>query len=160
MGFVLLGLVWSLGLQPVAAPTLDPALEREARRLETQLIAPCCWTQPVAIHQSPAADEIRRDVRRKLAAGLTPQAILEEYVAEYGPRILSEPPARGFGRALYIVPVVLLVLSAAGLAALVRRMAARTAPATEPPSPGAGEPPGLPDEAYATRLDDELRDLP
>ncbi len=158
MGLALVALVWMLGLQPAEAPpvpTLDPALERQARRLEAELVAPCCWTQQVSVHQSPAADAIRRDIRRKLAAGLTPQAIRDGYVAEYGERILAEPPARGFSRALYVLPVVLLVLSAAGLAALVRRMARREMPL--PAAPAEGAP--TPENRYAERLDEELRDL-
>jgi cytochrome c-type biogenesis protein CcmH len=130
--------------------------EREARAIETMLVAPCCFSQQVSEHQSEAADEVRRDVRARLAAAQTRQEILDAYVAQYGKRILAEPPARGFDAVLYVLPAVTLVLSAGLLAVVVRRFArARAAPATTGPDGGAA-PPDPDDEA---RLDDELRDL-
>lgn len=156
MTLAAVGLVLALAGQPGGTPAPgDPALERQARQLETQLVAPCCWTQQVSVHQSPAAEEIRRDIRRQLAAGRTPQEILDAYVAAYGERILAQPPARGFTRALYVLPVVLFIASAAGLVVLVRRLA-QGARAT-PGAPAAA--PDTPESAYAERLDEELRDL-
>lgn len=43
-------------------------LERDAREIEAALIAPCCFSQQVSVHQSPAADEVRKDIRKRLAA--------------------------------------------------------------------------------------------
>jgi hypothetical protein len=45
----------------VVALSIAPALanvdlEREARAIETMLIAPCCFSQQVSVHQSAAAD--------------------------------------------------------------------------------------------------------
>jgi cytochrome c-type biogenesis protein CcmH len=132
-------------------PLASPALEQEARQLETMLIAPCCWSQQVSVHQSPAADEVRKDIRRRLSEGRTRQEILDAYVAQFGERILAEPPARGFARALYVLPIVLLILSVAVLTALVRRMAR--------PARAVAHPEGAPADAYDERLNDELRDL-
>ena len=72
-------------------------------------MAPCCWAQQVSLHQSPAADEIKQNIRRLLAEGKTSEQILDSYVAEYGDRILSEPPARGFSRLIYVAPWVFLI---------------------------------------------------
>jgi cytochrome c-type biogenesis protein CcmH len=130
-------------------------LERDAREIESMLIAPCCFSQQVSVHQSPAADEVRADVRVRLAAGQTRREILDAYVARYGKRILAEPPAEGFDLTLYLVPIFTLLLSGAALGFVVRRFARRkpqrtgTADATAPPA----------DVDAETRLDDELRDL-
>ena len=71
----------------MALAAADPqALEREAKLLEAKLMAPCCWAQQVSLHQSPAADEIKQNIRRLLAEGKTSQQILDTYVAEYGDR--------------------------------------------------------------------------
>ena len=131
-----------------------PDLEAEARRIEAALIAPCCWSQQVSVHQSGAADEIRRDVRRRLAAGETRQQILDAYVAQYGPGILAEPSARGFNISLYAVPILLFFASAVTLALVVRRFVRPKAVAADAGAAGvagAGQ--------YGARLDDELRDL-
>jgi cytochrome c-type biogenesis protein CcmH len=138
---------------PQAAP-LDPALEAEARQIETEVIAPCCWSQQVSVHQSPAADQMRADIRAMLADGRSHDQVLETFVAQYGERILAVPRARGYKLSLYVLPVVLLVASAFVLGLLVRRMAGRGAPA-----PAGGPAPGAADDQYRDRLADELRDL-
>jgi cytochrome c-type biogenesis protein CcmH len=140
----------------LAQPAADPALEQEAKRIEAMVIAPCCWSQQVSVHQSPAADEMRQEIRRQLTAGRTRQQILDAYVARYGEQILAEPPARGFKRTLYVLPVLLLVVSAVVLSLVVKRMARKPAVAGVPadglPAPGAAD-------TYDSRLNDELRDL-
>jgi len=138
---------------PQAAP-LDPALEAEARQIETEVIAPCCWSQQVSVHQSPAADQMRADIRAMLADGRSHDQVLETFVAQYGERILAVPRARGYKLSLYVLPVVLLVASAFVLGLLVRRMAGRGAPA-----PAGGPASGAADDQYRDRLADELRDL-
>jgi cytochrome c-type biogenesis protein CcmH/NrfF len=96
-----------------AAPQMSPVdLEREARSLEAALIAPCCFSQQVSVHESPASDEVRRDVRARLAAGQTRQQILDAYVKEYGKRILAVPPPEGFDVTLYVTPIAVFVLTA------------------------------------------------
>ena len=62
----------------LAVAAADPqALEREAKQLEARLMAPCCWAQQVSLHQSPAADEIKQNIRRMLAEGKTSEQILD-----------------------------------------------------------------------------------
>jgi cytochrome c-type biogenesis protein CcmH len=142
----------ALWLAVVAA---DPqTLEREAKQLETMLMAPCCWAQQVSLHQSPAADEIKQNIRKLLADGKTRQQILDVYVAEYGDRILAEPPARGFSAALYVAPWIFLAGSVGLVVVVIRRLRspgaepARAEPASAPP-----------DEAESERIDEELRKL-
>jgi cytochrome c-type biogenesis protein CcmH len=135
-----------LGLQPAAD------VEREARAIESMLIAPCCFSQQVSLHQSGAADEVRKDVRLRLARGESREQILDAYVGQYGKRILAEPPAEGFDRALYVLPPLLLLGSAAMVIWLVRRFSGRAVAIAGPAPPA---PPG----DYDQKLDDELRDL-
>jgi cytochrome c-type biogenesis protein CcmH len=129
-----------------------PDLEREARVLESMIIAPCCFSQQVSVHQSPAADEVRKDVRARLAAGQTREQILNAYVGQYGKRILAQPPAEGFDLALYVLPPLLLLGSAAMVIWLVRRFSGRAIAVAEPA-------PAVPAGDYDQKLDDELRDL-
>jgi cytochrome c-type biogenesis protein CcmH len=119
------------------------------------LIAPCCFSQQVSVHLSPAADEVRQDIRKRLAAGETRDQILDAYVAQYGNRILAEPPAEGMTRVLYLLPPLVLVLTAALIVVVVRRFtgsqAAQAQAAYSTPVPAA--------DRYSAELDDELRDL-
>jgi len=152
-----MGILTSLfiALLLTAAPQDPQALEQEAKQIETMLIAPCCWSQQVSLHQSPAADEIKANIRRLLAQNKTRQQILDAYVSEYGDRILAEPPARGFSAALYVLPWVFLAGSVGLVVTVVRRLRAHAsrAPAAAPRAPSAES------EAETDRLDEELRNL-
>lgn len=145
-----LTLIVALGLGPVLS---GADLEREARALEAMIIAPCCFSQQVSVHRSAAADEVRKDVRARLAAGQTREQILDAYVAQYGKRILAQPPAEGFDLALYVLPPLLLVASAALVIVVLRRFSHRPAAVTEVATTPAAS------STYDERLDDELRDL-
>jgi len=144
----------TLGLW-LAVVAADPqALEREAKQLEAKLMAPCCWAQQVSLHQSPAADEIKQAIRKLLAEGKTSQQILDIYVAQYGDRILAEPPARGFSRLIYVAPWVFLVASVGLVIVVIRRLRAVT------PAPARSERAAAPpSEDEADRIDEELRNL-
>jgi cytochrome c-type biogenesis protein CcmH/NrfF len=130
-------------------------LEQEARVIEEMLIAPCCFSQQVSVHQSPAASEARRDIRARLAAGENRQQILDAYVAEYGTRELATPPAEGINLLLFVTPVVVLVSSIGLVFLAVRRLSGRRDAEPDGESP--------PEAAWtsdiAARLDDELEDL-
>lgn len=147
-----MALLTALSLAQTPAPG-DP--ERQARQIETMVIAPCCFSQQVSVHQSPAAEEVRRDIRVRLAAGQTQEEILDAYVARYGKRILAVPPASGFDLTLYVAPVIALLASVALVVVVVRRFTAHPPP-PEPLAAGAAPRAGT---ALETRLDDELRDL-
>ena len=144
----------AMALWLAVAAADPPSLEREAKQLEAALMAPCCWAQQVSLHQSPAADEIKQNIRRLLAEGKTRQQVLDIYVAEFGDRILAEPPARGFSRLIYVAPWVFLAGSIGLVIMVIRRLrpAAAASAKAEPGSAG-------PNDAEAERIDEELRNL-
>jgi cytochrome c-type biogenesis protein CcmH len=139
------------------APADPQALEQEAKQIEAMLIAPCCWSQQVSLHQSAVVDEIKANIRRMLAENKTRQQILDAYVAEYGDRILAEPPARGFSAALYVLPWVFLAGSIGLVVLVVRRL--RAPGGRGPASPAAARAASAESEAETDRLDEELRNL-
>jgi len=112
-------LVWMMVVGTVAVGATDP--EREAREIEDLLMAPCCFRQQVSVHQSPTANEVRRDIRTRLAKGETRQVILDAYVAEHGSGILVVPPAQGSNLVLYVLPPLALVGSVLGVVGVIRR---------------------------------------
>ncbi|MCX6543948.1 MAG: cytochrome c-type biogenesis protein CcmH [Acidobacteria bacterium] len=152
-----MGILTSLfvALVLTTAPQDPQALEQEAKQIEAMLIAPCCWSQQVSLHQSPAADDIKANIRRLLAQNKTRQQILDAYVSEYGDRILAEPPARGFSAALYVLPWVFLAGSVGLVVAVVRRLRA----GASPPPPATPSTPATESDAETDRLDEELRNL-
>lgn len=130
-------------------------IEGPARELEAVLIAPCCFSQQVSVHHSPAADQVRQDIRTRLSAGETRQQILDAYVSQHGKRILAQPPAEGIAHLLYILPPLAFVLTAALVVAILRRFTASRA--SEPRVAGAT---ALPlDARYSEELDEQLHEL-
>ena len=113
-------------------------LDKDARELEAMLIAPCCFSQQVSVHHSAAADEVRQDIRKRLAAGETREQILDAYEAQYGKRVLAEPPAEGIARMLYVLPPLVFVLTAALMwgAHLLRKHAENQVTKSTRPSSG------------------------
>lgn len=156
---MLLSLALVVGLAVIPVPAVTPAQEAEARRIESMLIAPCCWSQQVSVHQSPAADEIRRDIRKRLARGESSQQILDDYVVQFGVRILAVPPARGFTRVLYVIPPIALLAGTGLVIVLVRRFIARTVKPHAAADTGTAPAAFQGEASYERRLDEELEDL-
>jgi cytochrome c-type biogenesis protein CcmH len=62
-----------------------------ASRLEGRLLAPCCWNQTLDIHASEPTYQLRSEIRRRLKAGESPDAIEQSIVQRYGQKILAVP---------------------------------------------------------------------
>ena len=148
---------WGLLAAALLATAPQPAdyVELQAQQIESALVAPCCFRQQVSVHSSAAADDVRRDVRARLAAGQSRQDILDFYVAQYGKRILAEPPPEGAGIALRWAPVV---IGLAGLGLLVVFLRQVTGRMPRRVLAGAGLDAGASLDEQV-QLDEALRDL-
>jgi len=97
-------------------------------RLTHELIAPCCWREPIAIHRSQEALQMLDEVEKLVAEGRSEQEIKNIYIARYGPRILADPP--GVSRYwLYLLPFSLLTWFMVAAVFRLRSLVKRTAPA-------------------------------
>jgi cytochrome c-type biogenesis protein CcmH len=139
-----LALVALAALTLTAAPAAAAPSEGD---LEQQFMCVECGTA-LSVSQSPVAERERALIRRDLAAGKSVKQIKADMVDAYGPDVLAQPSGGGFDAVAWIVPVVLVLLAAAGLFVAARRW--RRAPAT----PDAVPPPL--DPADARRLDSDL----
>ena len=108
--------------------------------------------ESLAVAQSPEAYSERQYIRTLIAQGLTKKQIENQLVAQYGPAVLGQPPAKGVNLIVYIVPpllvavgIVVLVITIPRWRRRARDAAAGQAPATAPP-----------DSAEARRLDEDL----
>jgi cytochrome c-type biogenesis protein CcmH len=134
-------LVLVLAAPAIAKPPTLADLEDEVMCVE-------CGT-PLVVSQSPVANQERAFITQQIAAGKSKAQIKAALVDEYGDQVLAEPGGDGFDATLWIVPVVLVLLGAAGIFFAVRRWR-RNGP--EPEAPLA---PALSAED-ALRLDAEL----
>jgi len=145
-------MVWVMVFGSVAVGATDT--EREAREIEDLLMAPCCFRQQVSVHQSPTANEVRRDIRARLVKGESRQVILDAYVAEHGPGILVVPPAQGSNLVLYVLPPLALAGSVLLVVGVIRRFSTPG----DAPTPAPTRPASV-DKALNDQLTDDLRDL-
>ena len=116
---------------------VDPAL---VAAIAKELNCPLCQGYSLLDCPLQVCAQMRQLIADRLRDGWTPAEIRAQFVADYGPQILSAPPAQGIGLAAWLTPVLAVV---AGLALLVwrRRGAA--------PEPTQGPQAGLPIAAAA-----------
>lgn len=119
-----------------------------AADLEAELVCPTCST---TLDQSdaPVARRMKVYIRERIAAGATAKQIKDELVAEFGTRVLAEPPKRGFDLLAWVLPLAVLAVGTVGVVAAAVAWSRRR--------PGDSEPDSEPlDATLERRLDDEL----
>jgi cytochrome c-type biogenesis protein CcmH len=81
--------------------------------LEAELVCPTCKT---TLDQSdaPVAQQMKRYVARRIAAGDTKSEIKDDLVAQFGKGVLAAPERKGFDLLAWVLPLV--GLAAGGIA--------------------------------------------
>jgi len=127
-----------------------------ASAIEGRLMAPCCWTQTIDIHDSPVSLSMRHEIRRRLRNGESAEAIEASFVDRYGAKIMAVPN----GNHLKNLAIGLsVVMGGAGVAAAMmigrwrKQSAAKDA---AKPAKDAAEPAR---DQWDEKLDAELKDL-
>ena len=133
----------------LAAPAAAVPPKTSLSDLEDEVMCVECGT-PLVVSQSPVANQERAFIMREIAAGKDKRQIKAAMVAEYGDEVLADPGRGGFNATLWVLPILLVLLGAAGIAVALRRWR------TNGPAQEADAPPPLSPED-ARRLDAELR---
>lgn len=95
--------------------------EDRVRALSEDFACPTCDGQSVAESEAVVAQEIRRDIRRRVDEGETDGQITDALVAAYDESIDLRPRSGGVVGLIWTVPVVVMVFGFAALAAVFRR---------------------------------------
>jgi cytochrome c-type biogenesis protein CcmH len=130
----------------LAAPAAAGSRPSESE-LETELVCPACH-ETLDESTSLVAQQMKAEIRRRIADGWTKKQILDEMVANYGPGVLSTPAKHGFDLLAWVLPIGGALIGVAGLAYGARYWSTRTA---QPVPLG----PPL-DAATERRIDEEL----
>lgn len=157
---------WFLGLalvlvltgwhyQTVSAQDSTPT-DDDVNAIAKQLYCPVCENTPLDVCPTEACRQWRELIRQMLANGKTEQEIKDYFVANYGARVLSEPPRTGFNWLVYVVPPVLIL---AGAVILFNAFRAWTKPKSAGAGSGQGKEAGASsgDDEYIKRLEEELK---
>jgi cytochrome c-type biogenesis protein CcmH len=124
------GLVWFIvpvialgvvvvGLWPGNESVPDP--EARAYNLSIRLKCPICAGESIAGSQTDLAKDLRARINDEIAAGSTDDEIIAMFVASYGEQVLLDPPSTGWGAALWVVPLGVLVTGGIAIFGLRRR---------------------------------------
>ncbi len=80
-----------------------------------------CTGESVADSNASASRAIRDDIVKRIRAGQGDAEIRDAYVATYGEHVLLTPSNGGLGVVAWGVPIVALVIGAAGIVLALRR---------------------------------------
>ncbi|WP_127561385.1 cytochrome c-type biogenesis protein [Nioella ostreopsis] len=99
----------------------DPALEARAREVSQQLRCVVCQNQDIDSSNAGIARDMRVLVRERIVAGDSNAEVLEAMVARYGNYVLLRPPFNTQTYALWLAPLVMMLLSASIGIAVIRQ---------------------------------------
>ena len=102
----------------------DPALQARYEHINSELRCLVCQNQTIADSSAPLAQDLRREVREKIAAGQTDQQIREFMIERYGDFVLYRPRMTAATFLLWAGPVIMLLAGAFIVLRYIRRQAA------------------------------------
>jgi cytochrome c-type biogenesis protein CcmH len=144
-------LLLALMLQVGAALAQDGTpTDDEVNAIARKLYCPVCPNEPLDVCATQACIQWRGIIRQKLTEGWSEDEIRQYFADQYGDRVLSTPPARGFNWLVYLLPPVVIL---GGVVVFVRVLRSwRQAPASEEPLASVES-----EDPYVAQLEEELR---
>jgi len=107
----------------------DPVIEARLHALSKELRCLVCQNETLADSRADLAEDLRREIRGMMKAGKSDREITEFLVSRYGDFVLYRPPVKATTYLLWVGPFALLALGVAIWFVLMKRRAARAAPA-------------------------------
>jgi cytochrome c-type biogenesis protein CcmH len=109
----------------VLAGSPSTALQSRIRKIEGRLMAPCCYTQTIDVHESEIAQQMRGEVTQMVLAGQSDEAIINHYKAIYGEGILAVPDGAS-GSLVFSIPGFITIFAALALLGGILKTAQNT----------------------------------
>jgi len=124
----------------------------EVNRIAKQLFCPVCESTPLDVCPTEACRQWRDLIRQMLSEGKSEDEIKQYFVAQYGARVLDEPPNK---IASYAVPVIAFLL---GAFMLFRGFKMWMKPVEAEAGPGVSEAQSdVPQDDYIQQMEEELK---
>ena len=124
-GFVRLGLLLALfvalGTSAIAQQAIQLTTEQRAtaEAAMSQLRSP--YTSYHTVDMCPSADALRDSIRVAAVSGMSTDEIVEDVIARHGEQIRILPKRTGPGLWAWVLPPLVIVLGAAGIANVLRK---------------------------------------
>lgn len=147
--FVAIGLLSLLWVGRVYAQTPEPS-DDDVNAVAKQLFCPVCESTPLDVCPTAACAQWRELIRTKLGEGWTENQIKDYFVAQYGARVLAEPPKQGLFWLAYIIPPLLMLV---GVYVLYRAYQSMRKPVAAEAAGGGG----FVQDDYSRRVEEELK---
>jgi cytochrome c-type biogenesis protein CcmH len=149
---ILIALTLALSNRAVFAQGPTPT-DDEVNRIAKQMYCPVCENTPLDVCPTEACRQWRDLIRTMLAEGKSEEEIKQYFVAQYGIRVLAEPPNR---LTTYLIPAIAILF---GALLLFRGFQMWMKPSTTTETSAAEtEPKEKPvQDPYIARLEEELK---
>lgn len=134
---------------PPKSPPSDDAVNTVAR----QLYCPVCENISLDVCPTQACAQWRNLIRQKLEEGWTDQQIKDYFTAQYGDKVLAEPPHRGLNWLVYTLPPIFFLIAALVLYRVLRNMRRIT------PPPVVRDEILAPNDPYRAQMEEQLRQI-
>ena len=108
-------------LGPGAAVALAACPQTSVADIEDEVMCPVCGTPLSLAIEAPQARREREFIAELVERCQSKAQIKTALAAEFGARVLAVPEDEGTGRAAWLVPVLVLLLTTAGVAATTLR---------------------------------------
>ncbi len=140
-------------------PTLD-----QIQAVARELYCPLCNGVRLDNCDLQACVQMRQVISDRLAAGVPKEQIKQEFVAQYGPVVLGEPPREGLNWLIWLLPVVALIGGAVWIFLTLRGWTKAPAGTLAPTPAGGAALPAAPNAAsdsddYLAQVDADLERL-
>lgn len=97
-------------LAQTEASQVGDEVNREAVSVFNEIMSPFCPGFTLTNCTSSQAADLRDEIRVWIAEGRDREEIFQVLVSRYGEEVYASPPARGFGLAAWIAPIIALVV--------------------------------------------------
>lgn len=144
--------------QPTPQPGQSMPSDNEVNAIAKDMFCPVCENIPLDVCPTTACQEWRELIRLRLAEGWSEQQIKDYFVAQYGDRVLAEPPRRGLHWLVYVLPPIFFLFGAVILWNVFRTMRKplTAAPTASEPVNNLSED----NDPYLAKIEEELRNKP
>ncbi|MCZ2128342.1 MAG: cytochrome c-type biogenesis protein CcmH [Anaerolineales bacterium] len=127
----------------------------EVNAIAKHLYCPVCENTPLDVCPTEACRQWRELIRQMLAEGKSEQEIKDYFVANYGARVLAEPPRAGVNWLFYLVPPILILGGAFALFSAFRAWMKPKVAESDSGREAAGA--SSSDDEYVRRIEEELK---